>query len=247
MKERKNLFWSIVAVIVGVICIIAVTVVVNSNDETSPDMPTTSSPMPSTQTTSKSMPPVTVTKTETMPPATVTEVTTVQLPPTTSTTNPLPEDCSVTLDGWNNGGPKGTGETYAPMDNEVVSVRIGQHACFDQVTIDINTESEVGSHFEYVPNPTSDGSGNPPAPSITGGAVLQGSVYAWSKNLKASGAPYTYGPEYFESWKALREVRCDVSHEGHTSFFIGTVANNAFRMRTWLDHGIRKVIIQIAH
>jgi len=246
MKERKNLLWTTIAVIIGVICLIVVTVVVNSNDDTPSDMPTTVSPVP-TQTTSKSRPPVTVTKTETKPPATVTEVTTVQLPPATSTSTQLPEDCSVTLDGWNNGGPKGTGETYAPMESEVVSVRIGQHACFDQVTIDINTESAVGSHFEYVTNPTSDGSGNSPVPSVSGGAVLQGVVNAWSKNLKASGAPYTYGPEYFENWQALREVRYDVTHEGRTSFFIGTVANNAFRMRTWMDHGIRKVIIQIAH
>lgn len=198
-------------------------------------------------------PPTTVTETVTQPAPPPTTVTKTVTPPveTIKPVNPppvpQPEDCSATLDGWNNGGPKGTGETYAPVTDEVVSVRVGQHACFDQVTIDINTTAMVGSHFEYVAVPTSDGSGYPPVPPVAGGAVLQGSVFAWSKDLKTSGAPYQYGPEHFKGWKALREVRYDTTHESHTSFFIGTVADNAYRMRSWQDGSVRKIIIQVAH
>lgn len=160
---------------------------------------------------------------------------------------PVPEDCSQTLKGWNNWGPKGTGEDYVAESNEVVSVGVGQHACFDQVTINIKTTSPVGSHFEYTDNPMSAGSGHSPNPPIAGGAVLQGSVFAPGYNLRESGAPFEYGPDYFTGWKALREVRFDVSFEGQTSFYIGVFQNNAFRMRSWQDGDVRRIIIQIAH
>ena len=157
------------------------------------------------------------------------------------------EDCDEVVEGWTNLGPKGTGESHAPEGTEVVSVRVGQHACFDQITIDIAANAAIGSHFEFTANPAQDGSGLPPNPPITGGAVLQGSVFAPSEHLKQSGNPYEYPPSYFAGWRALREIRYGVSFEGYTSFFIGVVSDNAFRMRSWDDNGIRKIIIQIAH
>lgn len=157
------------------------------------------------------------------------------------------DDCSHVLEGWTNLGPKGTGEAHAPENAEVVSVRVGQHACFDQITIEIATSAAIGSHVEYTANPAQDGSGFPPNPPITGGAVLQASVFAPSEHLKQSSQPYEYAPSYFAGWGALREVRYGVSFEGSTSFFIGVVSDNAFRMRSWDDNGTRKIIIQIAH
>lgn len=160
---------------------------------------------------------------------------------------PAGEDCSKTLQGWNNAGPKGTGENYGWEDAGVIGVTVGQHACFDQVTISINTTDAIGSHFEYTSGPTGDATGFAPNPPIAGGIVLQGSVFVWSKNLTSSGAIYEYRPEKFAGWQALREVRYDTTFEGQTSFFIGVVSDNAFRMRSWLDGDVRKIIIQIAH
>ena len=208
---------------------------------------TTLTPITRQPTTTKPIPPSTVTETVTVTEPTQTVTETAKPITVTPKPTPAPEDCSQILAGWNNWGPKGTGETYVLESEEVVSVRIDQYACFDQVTIDILTTSPVGSHFEYTDSPLSAGSGYSPNPPIAGGAVLQGKVFAWSKGLKASGAPYQYGPEYFIGWKALREVRYDVSHEGETSFHIGVVQNNAFRMRSRMDHGVRKIIIQVAH
>lgn len=160
---------------------------------------------------------------------------------------PVDEDCSSTLQGWNNAGPKGTGENYGREDAGVMGVDVGQHACFDQVTISINTTDAIGSHFEYTNDPAGDATGFAPNPPIAGGIVLQGSVFVWSKDLTSSGAIYEHGPEKFAGWQALREVRYDTTFEGQTSFFIGVVSDNAFRMRSWLDGDVRKIIIQVAH
>lgn len=218
-----------------------------SSDDGSPPMGTTSGkPLTPIAT------PSTVTKTTTVPP--VTETVTQTAPTVTETARPMepqptvvPEDCSQTLAGWNNWGPKGTGEDHVAESNKVMSVRVGQHACFDQVTFDIKTTSPVGSHFDYTDTPMSAGSGHSPYPPIAGGAVLQGSVFAPGYDLRETGASHSYGPEYFEGWKALREVRFDVSFEGQTSFYIGVFQDNAFRMRSWQDGDVRKIIIQIAH
>jgi hypothetical protein len=232
---RKSLF---------VLPFAAMIMVAGCSSSGNPPAGTSTDPVP-VPTETVTAPPATVTETVTKPALTVTE--TAKPITVTPRPTPVPEDCSQTLKGWNNWGPKGTGEDYVAESNEVVSVGVGQHACFDQVTINIKTTSPVGSHFEYTDNPMSAGSGHSPNPPIAGGAVLQGSVFAPGYNLRESGAPFEYGPDYFTGWKALREVRFDVSFEGQTSFYIGVFQNNAFRMRSWQDGDVRRIIIQIAH
>lgn len=191
--------------------------------------------------------------------------TTVVLPPGTAPTTapaapqPLPEtvaqppasttvpsegqaDCQAVLGGWNT-APDGTGTTMAPA--QIVSVRVGQHDCFDRVVIDIATTGPVGSQVRYVDVVHQDGSGFPVP--VAGGAALQVVVYAPAYELIDSGAPYQYGASEFTQWGSLREVAWAGSFEGMTTFAIGTVAQNAFAVTTWEEHGIRKVIIDIAH
>jgi hypothetical protein len=203
---------------------------------------------------------VSVTATTTVPKpsvVTVLPVPTVQPSPVVSPTvqppasaSQLPVNCSDVLHDWNV-EPDDTGNIGAEPGVEVVSVRVGQQACYDTVIIDVDTTKEIGSHVAYaIPSdsPTYDGSGLPVTPAMTGGAVLQVSVFAPARNLEASGAPYQYSAEYFAGWTSLREVRFGLpDYEGYSSFFIGVVAENAFAVTTWMDHGIRKIIIRVAH
>lgn len=147
---------------------------------------------------------------QTTPPPSVTSIPGEETPGSTSrapvpapTPSPAPagEDCSKTLQGWNNTGPKGTGENYGWEDAGVIGVTVGRHACFDQVTISINTTDAIGSYFEYTSDPAGDATGFAPNPPIAGGIVLQGSVFVWSKDLTSSGAIYEYGPEKFAGWR----------------------------------------------
>ena len=155
--------------------------------------------------------------------------------------NSSPSDCSA-IQNWNL-DQDGTGS--AMIDAEVVSVRVGQHTCFDRVIIDIDTSAEVGSTVRYVDVVHQDGSGF--EVPVAGNAVLEVILRAPAYNLVASGAPYKYSAPQFSNWGALREVGYAGSLEGQTTFAIGVIDMNAFAVTTWEDHGIRKVIIDIAH
>lgn len=169
------------------------------------------------------------------PPQTAPIVTkTITPPPATPGPN-----CQEVLGGWNL-EPDGTGTTMAPA--EVVSVRVGQHECFDRVVIDVATTGPVGSAVRYVDVVHQDGSGFPVP--VAGNAALQVVVYASAYELIDSGAPYAYSTP---NWGSLREVAWAGSFEGMTTFAIGVVDQNAFAVTTWEEHGIRKVIIDIAH
>lgn len=169
------------------------------------------------------------------------------LPQPAPAVTPAVENCQQTLAGWTIAGPKGTGEAMAPPSARVVAIRVGQHTCFDQVTIDIATSAPIGSHVVYTSQPRQDGSGLPPNPPLAGNAVLQTAVFAPSEQLVQSGAPYQYDPAFFAGWQALSEVRYGTSFEGQTSLFIGVASERPFRLRQWQDGNVRKVIIQIAH
>ena len=154
--------------------------------------------------------------------------------------------------GWDAGAVKGSSAMgTAPL----YLVRVGQHACFDRIVLDINGPEPVGYVVNYVPVVTADPSGK----SITaaGRAVLQVLVRAPilgtddqghqpGRNPPAVGDDMV-APAKIAGWTSLQEVAFAGSFEGQTTIAVGVRKRLPFRVSVATGGGYRHVVIDIAH
>jgi hypothetical protein len=128
--------------------------------------------------------------------------------------------------------------------SELAAVRVGRHACYDRLVLDVTGSTHVASYrVEYVPAVRSEGSGA--VVPLRGGAFLQISV----------GVNNTVAPPAFSgtvadvsSFRTFRQVAAAGSFEGYTSDGLGVRARLPFRVLTLSGPGsTARVVIDVAH
>jgi hypothetical protein len=125
----------------------------------------------------------------------------------------------------------------------VRAIRIGPHAVFDRVVLELGGKGTPGWDVRYVDSAVSPGSGKPV--SLRGGAVLQVSVTGAGYPYDTGVAEYAgRGPLTAAGTNAVTEVLFGGTFEGTTSAFIGTAARTPFRVYR-LDAPAR-IVIEVA-
>jgi len=130
----------------------------------------------------------------------------------------------------------------------LTGARAGRHACFDRLTFDL-TGRPASYRVEYVPQITSDGSGEPIP--LRGGAFL-GIV------LGAPAHDADYRPTYrpadrfnavnVNGYTTFRQVYFDGTYEGLTSFGLGVRARLPFRVFLLAGPGSgSRMVVDVAH
>jgi hypothetical protein len=181
-------------------------------------------------------------------------------PATTGTPSPTlqegsagrePAACAETQ-GWGSGPRQRLVLGSAP----VYLVRVGRHACYERVVVDLNGPDAVGYAVRYVPVVREDGSGTPRP--VAGGAALELVVGAPAlgadnqghqpgKVLAEPGADF-FTAGQLAGWRSLREVRYAGSFEGQTTIAVGVRERLPFRVFTVLDprDQVRHVVLDVA-
>jgi hypothetical protein len=124
----------------------------------------------------------------------------------------------------------------------VTGIRLGGHAGFDRVVLEVGGAGIPGWDVRYVTDPRSQGSGDPVA--VDGAAVLQ-------VNLSGAGLPPDTGvPEYagpvplrVAGTSVITEVVFDATFEGRTAVFVGTTARAPFRV--YLLQAPTRVVLEV--
>jgi hypothetical protein len=164
---------------------------------------------------------------------------------------PAPAACAATR-GWGSGPRQQLVLGSAPL----YLVRVGRHACYERVVVDLNGPDAVGYAVRYVPVVREDGSGTPRP--VAGGAALELVVGAPALGLDDQGhqpgkvlaepgaAFHTAGQ--LAGWRSLREVRYAGSFEGQTTIAVGVRERLPFRVFTVLDprDQVRRVVLDVA-
>ncbi len=131
---------------------------------------------------------------------------------------------------------------------KVVSIRTGQHYCFDRLVIDLNGPV-AGYTVRYVPQVVQDGSGLPVP--LRGQAFIQVTVNAPAYDDKGNA---TYNPadknelSNVAGYQTFRQVAWAGSFEGYSSLGLGVRARLPFRVFVLPgpDAGSR-LVIDVAH
>jgi hypothetical protein len=153
----------------------------------------------------------------------------------------------------------GTAEkTAAPYSTDALYLaRVGKHACYDRLVLDVNGAADVGYAVRYVPVVTVDGSGKPLP--VAGKAALQVVVHAPPLGLDDSGhqpgrqfantGDYLYTANQLAQWRSLRAVRFAGFFEGQSTLAVGVSEKLPFRVSSQLDKTsqVRHLVIDVAH
>ena len=139
---------------------------------------------------------------------------------------------------------------YDPGHNLVSDVRVGQHARYDRLVVDIPEIAGFEAyHVRYVPEVTMDGSGA--TVPLRGAAALQVTIGA--TGYDDDGRP-TYTPDRrYEAvdvtgFRTLRQVAWLGSFEGRSDIGVGTRARLPFRVFVLDGPGTRsRVVLDVAH
>lgn len=131
----------------------------------------------------------------------------------------------------------------------VVNVRVGEHACYDRLVIDIAGRAD-GYRVEYVSEVTAEGSGA--AVPVAGGARLQVAVLDPAHD---PGGRATYHLPKDRShlvpvagYRTFRQVAWAGSFEGYTSFGLGVRARLPYRVFVLPGPGtVTRIVIDVAH
>jgi hypothetical protein len=181
-------------------------------------------------------------------------------PATTATTSPAAQEGSAAREsaacaetqGWGSGPRQQLVLGSAPL----YLVRVGRHACYERVVVDVNGPEAVGYAVRYVPVVREDGSGTPRP--VAGGAALELVVGAPALGVDAQGHQpgkvlAEPGADFFTAgqlagWRSLREVRYAGSFEGQTTIAVGVRERLPFRVFTVLDprDQVRRVVLDVA-
>lgn len=169
--------------------------------------------------------------------------TTMQVPSTTKATTPpdtVPANpCAAATLGWD------TLADSTPIKlvrGQISDIRVGQHACFDRIVIEVSTTELVGVQVGYVPSVSHVGSGKDVA--VEGGAILRIDI-----NAPATTYNNVVSFEWQGNWPALKQVASAGSLEGMTVLAAGVdhkVPFAAYLLADTDTHAMR-VIIDIAH
>jgi len=135
-----------------------------------------------------------------------------------------------------------TAEASADAAVTVSDIRIGAHDGFDRVVFEVGGTGTPGWDVRYVDAASSQGSGDPV--EVAGDAVLQ-------VTLTGAGYPYATGVEEFagppltaSGTSVVTEVVYDSTFEGTSVVFVGTGAENPFRVYA-LENPAR-VVLEVA-
>jgi hypothetical protein len=135
----------------------------------------------------------------------------------------------------------------------IINVRQGRHACFDQVTFDMQGAGALPVHYrvEYVDKVTTGGRGD--EVPVEGSAILRVIIFAWDYTHPTDAVP-TPSPTPSPAWRvqtvvatgdgpSMVEVKHAGAHEGQTTFAVGVRGQQPFEVDYWNGH----VILFIAH
>jgi hypothetical protein len=136
-----------------------------------------------------------------------------------------------------------TEEASADASVTVSAIRIGGHDGFDRVVFEVGGTGTPGWDVRYVEAASSQGSGDPV--DVAGDAVLQ-------VTLTGAGYPYDTGVEEYaggpltgSDTSVVTEVVWDATFEGTSSAFVGTAAQNPFRVYALTNPA--RVVVEVAH
>ncbi|MDX3452013.1 hypothetical protein PV396_08630 [Streptomyces sp. ME02-8801-2C] len=146
--------------------------------------------------------------------------------------------------GWGSGAK--TGGDVMGADH-LTDVRTGRHECYDRMVFDVPGGGQVGYHVQYVDRFYADPS-NQYIP-VTGGAILDIAVGAWSYDLEA-GVP-TYPGKVgkplpgvnVSGYSTFRDAKFGGTFEGQTQVGLGVRARLPFRVLQLDD----RVVVDVAH
>ncbi|MBW3547634.1 MAG: hypothetical protein KY452_05815 [Actinobacteria bacterium] len=164
-------------------------------------------------------------------------------PTATAHTQPY---CGIWWGSLAKSSPEGT---RAP----VVGVRVGRHACFDRLVIDLGAKPAPGYWVGYTDRFATSGKGEPV--SVAGGAILMVNARAPGYVNGQATVPWRAGahivtPEQFSSggFRTFRDLAYGGSFEGETDFGLGVRARLPFRVFQ-LDGpgGGSRLVIDVAH
>lgn len=131
---------------------------------------------------------------------------------------------------------------------EITNVRVGRHACFDRLVVDVRGDVE-GYRVSYVNTVATDGAGT--AVALRGGADLE--IVVRSPAYDSAGRP-TYSPANrtelasVRGWDTFRQVSWAGSYEGQTTLGLGVRARLPFRVFTLDGPGNgSRLVIDVAH
>ncbi|KGH44021.1 hypothetical protein IN07_23635 [Modestobacter caceresii] len=142
----------------------------------------------------------------------------------------------------------------APDTESLNDVRVGRHACFDRLVVDVGGQDAWFDSYDvrYVPHVTAEGTGD--VVPLRGGAALQVTVRAPAHDAHGNA---TFSPvdrrEVVDvsSFSTFRQVAWAGSFEGQSTLGLGVRARLPFRVLTLAgtpnsDHTPR-LVIDVAH
>lgn len=159
--------------------------------------------------------------------------------PAPSPATPGPTPATATPDGTNTPSDASTFPADTRPDTSTGSgapvtltdVRIGAHATYDRVVLDVRGSGQPGWRIEYVEQALADGSGDP---------VQVGGTHTLEIRLDHTGTPDDTGVEFYDGPRRLvghdivTEVVVVGLFEGATQLFAGVDGHRPFRA-FWLD------------
>jgi hypothetical protein len=125
----------------------------------------------------------------------------------------------------------------------VSAIRIGAHDGFDRVVFEVGGTGTPGWDVRYVDTASSQGSGDPV--DVAGNAVLQVTVTGAGYPYDTGVEEYAGGPLTGSGTSAVTEVVWNATFEGTSVAFIGTAAENPFRVYALSDP--TRVVVEVAH
>lgn len=144
------------------------------------------------------------------------------------------------------------GEGAAPAGATLDNVRVGRHACFDRLVLDLDqARGFSGYDVRYVSDVTAEGSGHDVA--LRGNATLRVAIQTTVVHDEAGRATYTPRSRTdvvdVSGYPTIRQVAWAGAFEGQTTLGIGTRARLPFRVFTLSGPGSSdvRVVIDVAH
>ncbi|WP_286260144.1 AMIN-like domain-containing (lipo)protein [Streptomyces graminofaciens] len=146
--------------------------------------------------------------------------------------------------GWGSGAKGGAAQGADHLED----IRTGKHECYDRIVFDVpGGGNAIGYHVAYVDRFYADPSGE--YIPVTGGAILDIRIGAWSYDLEA-GEP-TYPGEVGETlpgvsvsgYSTFRDTKFGGTFEGQTQVGLGVRARLPFRVIQLAD----RVVVDVAH
>lgn len=152
--------------------------------------------------------------------------------------------CSVR---WGSLPKTGTRATPAP----IFDVRVGRHACFDRLVVDVAGSVSDAYHVRYVPAVTSEGSGI--VVPLRGGAALAVEVSAPVYEPETGVITYRFQDRdelvNVTGFRTFRQVAFGGSFEGYTIIGVGVRARLPFRVFVLPGpaSGNQRLVVDVAH